>query len=121
MSLASFFQTSCETRELHADPALRTHYYRNGFKDVVAGLEKLAYQEELDLRNVDQVHGEVYLIGNGFDCIVTIAQITPMESGIDLKINWFGLSGLGRPRKKAIALFRVLDSLLRFKGVSLHP
>jgi len=121
MSIASFFQTTCETRELHPDAELRTRYYRNGFKDVVAAFEKLANQESLEVRNVDQIHGEIYLIGNGFDCIVTVAQITPIESGVDFKINWFGVTGLGRPKKKAVALFKSLNALLKFKGVSLHP
>jgi hypothetical protein len=121
MSLASFFLTSCETRELHVDPALRTHYYRNGFKDVLAAFERLSEQASLDVKNVDQTHGEVYLLGNGFDCIATVSRITPVESGIDFKVNWFGFSGLGRPKRKVVALYKILDSLLKFKGVSLHP
>ncbi|MFH0993677.1 MAG: hypothetical protein V1761_04940 [bacterium] len=121
MSLMSFFQTYCETRELHPDAVLRTHYYRNGFRDCVTALEKLAEKDRLEVRDVNQTHGEVYLLGNGFDCIVTIAQITPIESGIDLKVNYFSFAGLGRPKKKVVELYKYLDSALKFKGVSLHP
>jgi hypothetical protein len=121
MSISSFFATSCETRELHLDPELRTHYYRNSFRDVAAAFEMLAGKERFDVKSVDPIHGEIYLIGDGFDAIVTVAQINPIESGIDLKINYFSFTGLGRPKKKAIALFKTLDAHLKFKGVSLHP
>lgn len=121
MSLSSFFASTCETRELHLDAQLRTRYYRNSFKDVVAAFEQIAKTEQLDVRDVNHVHGEIYLLGNGFDCIVTVAQISPIESGIDLKINYFSFTGMGRPKKKAIELYKRLDALLKFKGVSLHP
>ena len=121
MSLASFFSSTCETRELHADAQLRTRYYRNSFKDVVTAFEKIAQEEQYDLRDVNQTHGEIYLLANGFDMIATVSQITPIESGIDFKINYFGFAGFGRPKAKAVALYKKLDSFLKFKGVSLHP
>ena len=121
MSLTSFQMTSCETRELHPDAQLRTHYYRNSFKDVLAAVQKLAEKAALDVRDINETHGEIYLLGNGFDAIMTVAQITPIESGVDLKINYFSFVGLDRPKKKALELYKNLDALLKFKGVSLHP
>lgn len=121
MSVAAFFQTTCETRELHSDAQLRTRYYRNNFSQAKEAAEKIAAEERLEVRNVDALHGEIYLLGNGYDAIITAIQVTPIETGIDLKINWFGFIGLGRPKKVALKLYQSFDRLLKFKGVSLHP
>ena len=121
MSFSSYFSPSCETRELHVDPSLRTRYYRNNFRQVVEALKKLAENNHLEVRDVNEIHHEIYLIGNGFDCIVTVVQVTPVEAGIDFKINMFNSIGFGRPKKKAISLYEELKKLLNFKGVSLHP
>lgn len=121
MSFSSYFSPSCETRELHVDPSLRTRYYRNNFTQVLEGLKKMAEKLHLEVRNVNEVHKEIYLIGDGFDCIVTVVQVTPVEAGIDFKINMFGSMGFGRPKKKAVLFYEELKALLNFKGVSLHP
>ncbi len=121
MGIMSFFATTCETRELHTDPDLRTRYYRNNFKQCLEALKQFAETNHLEVRNINTEHGEIYLLGNGFDIIVTIIQVTPVEAGIDLKINFFAFSGLGRPKKKAVEFYKYLDSKLNFKGMSLHP
>ncbi len=121
MSFKSTFSTSCETRELHSDPQLRTRYYRNNFKQVLEVIEKLQKELDFDIRNVDQTHGEVYMISNGFEIIATIIQVTPIETGVDFKVNFFSFIGLGRPKKQAVRLFQALDKELKFKGVALHP
>ncbi len=121
MSIKSFFSPSCETRELHSDPELRTNYYRNKFKDIVEALQKLAEQNHMEVREVNEIHKEVYMIGNGFDAIVTISQMTPIEAGIDFKVNYFSAIGFGRPKKKVLHFYAELKNLLNFKGISLHP
>lgn len=121
MSIISFFSTTCETRELHRDVELRTRYYRNSFNQCLEALKKYAEIEQLDMKYVNPIHGELYLLGNGFDMIITVTQINPQESGIDIKVNYFGIIGMNKPKKKALHLYKNLDSALRFKGVSLHP
>ncbi len=121
MSLRSFFSPSCETRELHVEPELRTRYYRNNFSQVIEALKKVAEMNGLNLQDINEVHKEIYMLGNGFDCIVTVSLITPIESGIDLKINYFTSLGLNKPKKKAIKIYEDLKGILNFKGVSLHP
>lgn len=121
MSIRSFFSPSCETRELHTDPELRTRYYRNSFKQVVEGLRRLAEKNNMIVKDVNETHKEIYMIGNGFDCIVTVSQMTPIEAGIDFKINVFSGLGLNRPKKKAVQFYKELNEILSFKGISLHP
>jgi hypothetical protein len=76
---------------------------------------------KLDLRDVNDSHGEVYVLGNGFDAIITCLQLTPIETGVDIKINYFSFIGMNRPRSKAIQFYVYLDQHLKFKGISLHP
>jgi len=121
MSITSFFLSSAESRELHSDVELRTRYYRNNFKDCLKVVQKLANELKMDVREVNEQHGEIYLIGNGFDAIITAIQLTPIETGIDIKVNYFSFAGFGRPRKRIIELFKYLDANLKFKGVALHP
>lgn len=121
MSFRTFLSPSCETRELHADPDLRTRYYRNNFQQVVDAFKKLAEDNALEMRDVNQTHKEIYLIGNGFDCIVTVSQLTPIEAGIDFKVNVFSAIGFNRPKKKVLRFYEDLKKLLNFKGISLHP
>lgn len=121
LSIKTFFSTSCETRELNIDPELRTRYYRNKFKDVINALHKVAELNGMKVRDVNEIHKEVYMLGNGFDAIVTISQISPIEAGIDLKVNSFSAIGMGKPKKKALKIYQDLKGILNFKGVSLHP
>jgi hypothetical protein len=121
MGFMSFFQATVETRELHSDSELRTRYYRNNFDQCLEAVKKLAAKEGLEVRDVNKTHGEIYMLGNGFDAIITVCQVNPIEAGIDFKINFFSYFGLGRPKKKAVAFFKFLDSELKFKGVALHP
>ncbi|HOW37616.1 MAG TPA: hypothetical protein PLZ76_01755 [Bacillota bacterium] len=120
MGFSDFFASSCETRELHRDEQLRTRYYRNRFEHCQEALETFAKQEGMTVESVDRVHGEIFLIGPRFECIATVSQLTPLETGIDLKVNYPG-AGWGKPKKTVLAIYRHLNSALQFKGVSLHP
>ena len=121
MSIKSFFTNSIETREMHRDPELRTNYYRNNFNQVLEALNTIAQEEHVEVRNVDKIHKEIYMLGDGFDMIVTLTEITPVEIGIDFKVNWFTGFGFNRPKKKVLLFYSKLKQILRFKGISLHP
>lgn len=121
MSFRDYFSPTCETRELHADPQLRTRYYRNKFEEVVEALHKLGEKNNFEVRDVNKIHKEIYVIGRGFDSIVTVAMINPIEAGIDFKLNLFATMGFGRPKKMVVKFYADLKQILRFKGISLHP
>lgn len=121
MSIRSFFSPRCETKELQADQELRTRYYRNTFKQCLEAVESMAEEMKLEVRDINMEHGEVYLLGFGYDVITTITKITPIEVGIDFKVNFFTTFGFNRPKKKIVELYEALDERLNFKGVSLHP
>lgn len=116
-----FFSTIEETRELHSNGKLRTHYYKNSYQDVLAIVRTFEREFSLNLKHVDNNHGEIYLIGSGYDMIVTCIEVTPFETSVDIKVNFFGFIGMNRPAKTIEKIYQYLDSRLRFKGVSLHP
>ena len=121
MSIKTFFANNCETRELHREPELRTNYYGNNFSQIVAALNEIASEMRLEVRNVDKTHREVYMLGQGYDVIFTLVEITPIEIGVDIKVNWFSALGFNRPKKKIMEIYSKMKKKLRFKGVALHP
>lgn len=121
MSFESFFSNTCETRELHREPELRTNYYRNNFAQVIEAFQVIAKEQYMEIKNINKTHKEIYLLGDGYDIIVTLVEITPVEIGVDFKVNWFTGFGFNRPKKKVGLIYSRLKELLRFKGISLHP
>ena len=109
------------SREMHKKEALRTHYYRNNFDAVAEAFKKIAEEENMEIQNIDKKWGEILIIADGYEVIAIVNQITPIETSVDFKINYFVTFGFNRPDKKAIHLYQRLDGLLNFKGVMLHP
>ena len=116
----SIFSTEVETKEVHKKEQLRTHYYRNNFNDVLNAFNKIAEEDNMEVQHVDKKWGEVYIIANGYEVIAIVNQITPLETAVDFKINYFVTFGFNRPMKRAIHLYERLDSMLNFKGTMLH-
>ncbi len=121
MSFKSFFTNSVETRELNRDPDLRTNYYRNKISEVVETLKELAEEEHMVLRHFDEIHKELHFVGSGFEAIVTLTTISPVECAVDFKINYFTAFGFNRPKNKVLHFYQALKKKLNFKGISLHP
>jgi len=120
MGLTTFFMNTCETREMHREGELRTRYYRNNFDQCLEAVKTMGGKYDLEIRDVNKMHGEIYLLGNGYDVICTVCQVNPIEAGIDFKINYFSTFGWGRPQKRVVEFYKFLDANLKFKGVSLH-
>lgn len=121
MSIKSYFTTTCETRELHSDPQLRSNYYRNKVTEIVNALKEMAEKNAMVMKNFDQIHKELHFVGNGFETIVTLAVVSPIECSIDFKVNYFSMFGLNRPKNKVVSFYKFLKQKLNFKGIALHP
>ena len=116
-----FFQAREETKELHSKIELRTRYYRTSFKKVLDVLGKLQDEMDFEIQQVNEQFGEIQLLSNGYDMVLTIKEFTPSETGIDIMCNYFSTFGFNRPKKRIIELYKALDSKLPYKGQSLHP
>ena len=115
-----FFSSSAETREMHKNEKLRTRYYKNGIKQIKNVFEKICNEEDMQLQQFDERWGDIYICSYGYEVFVTVSMISPIESGIDLKVNYFSSMGFNRPEKKIIHLYERLDQMLNFKGTMLH-
>ncbi len=121
MGLFDFVKTSAETSELHASRQLRTRYYKTGYTQVKKYIEDYAQRKKIDVRNINDEHGEIYLQSNKYHIIVSVIQVHPRETAVDIKTNTYGVFGFSKPVKLIGELYAYLNEKLEFKGVSLHP
>lgn len=121
MGLKSFINSLAETKELHSDITLRSRYYKANYSKIKNVIMKYAELNKLDVQNVDDVHREILLQSRKYHIIISIVQVSPIESSVDLKIEVYSMIGMGRPRKQIINFYSYLDTNLEFKGVGLHP
>lgn len=121
MGLLDFTKTLCETREVHLDKELKTRYYKTSYTKVKEQVENFCTLEDLNITNINDTHGEILIQTNKFHAIVSVIQVTPLETACDIKVQAYGVFGMHRPRKTILALYEHLNKTLKFKGVSLHP
>lgn len=121
MSVGSFFGTIDETQELHVVRELRSRYYKTNYKKAKAMAIEYTKAINVNVTNIDDEHREILLQSKRYHIIVSIVQVTPIETSIDLKVEMYGLFGFHRSRKIIISFYEYLDRNLQFKGVGLHP
>lgn len=121
MGLFSFTKTLCETKELHDDKELRTRYYKTSYFKAKEQIEVFANKNGLDITNVNDEHREILIQTQKFHVIISIVQVTPVETAVDIKIQSYGLFGMNLPKKTVLAIYKHLNDSLQLKGVSLHP
>ena len=121
MGLFSFTKTLCETKELHDDKDLRTRYYKTSYIKAKEQIEVFANKTGLDITNVDDTHKEMLIQTHKFHAIISIIQVTPVETAVDIKIQTYGLFGMNIPKKTVLEIYKHLNNSLQFKGISLHP
>ena len=121
MGFLDFFSNNTETSELHAIQDLRTRYYKTNFKKVKQEIEAHCDKQGIVLKHVDEVHGEMFLQTAKYHMIVSIVQVTPLETAVDMKVQTYKIAGMNEPKKRIIEMYAFLDTKLPFKGTSLHP
>lgn len=121
MGLLDFTKTLCETKELHQDKDLRTRYYKTGYTKVKEQVLRFCDNAGLIVKNINDEHGEILVQTSKLHCIISIIQITPLETACDIKVQTYGVFGMNIPRKTVLSIYDHLNKSLTFKGVSLHP
>jgi hypothetical protein len=121
MGLKDFVSNNKETKELHSDPQLRSRYYKTNFKKARLAVEAFADSKGIVIVNVDEAHGEMFLQTTKYHMIVSIVQVTPLETAVDVKVQTYQLIGRNVPKQRILDLYAHLNDALEFKGVGLHP
>jgi len=120
MGFLDFFRNIAETTDLHSTVELRTRYYKTNFKKVKEQIERYCEQNKIVVKHVDEVHNEMFLQNNKFHVIVSITQMNPLETAVDLKVQTYKFIGMNVPKNQILKIYSFLNSNLTFKGVSLH-
>lgn len=121
MGVMSFINNLAESKELHSDGLLRTHYYKTNYQKTKAVVLEYAAMIRADVRSIDDEHKEVFLQGDRYHIIVSFVQVNPIETSVDFKVEQYGIIGMNRPKKRIIEFYQYLDQQLVLKGISLHP
>lgn len=121
MAFFNFTSNLAETKELHTNPYLRTRYYKGRYSNIKEIVINYAKANKIIVKSVDDTHGEVYLQANRFHIIVSILQVSPLETAVDIKVQTYKLLGLYKPLKIITGLYNYIDSKADFKGIGLHP
>lgn len=112
MGVLDIFKTTAETSEHTLNPALKSRYYKANYKTLKEAC--LAYAKERNLRveNVDDEHHELFFKTRKFHIIVTILQLKPTKTSIDIKVQIYSFIGLNKPYREIDKLYRYLDTHL---------
>jgi hypothetical protein len=121
MGFFDFLSNNAETSELHSVMDLRTRYYKTSYKKVKEQVEAYAEEQNITVKHVNDVHGEIFLQTGNYHMIVSIIQVTPLETAVDMKVQTYKLMGMSLPKKLILQMYAFLNINLTFKGTSLHP
>lgn len=121
MGFFDFFSNEAETRELHKNIELKSRYYKASFKKIKDQIEVYCKNNKIAMEHIDEAHGEVFLQTSNYHVIVSIVQMNPLESSVDMKVQTYSLIGRNIPKKTILKIYEFLDSKLQFKGTNLHP
>lgn len=121
MGLLDFVSNTQETKEMHAKKEFRTRYYRSGYTKTKEAVLAYATKNDYYVRNVNDTHGEIYIQTNKFHMMISIIQINPLETAVDVKTQTYKALGFHKPGKLITEIYTELNNKLAFKGLSLHP
>lgn len=121
MSLSEYTSNFAETKELHRNNELRTRYYKNKYTDIRDVVTNFAKKNNIEIKSINDNHGEIYLQAHKYHVILTIVQINPLETAAEVKVQTYQVMGRNKPKKIVKEIYNELDNNLKFKGISLHP
>lgn len=121
MAFFDFVKTILETREMHTMTDCRTRYYKTNYNKAKEAILNYANGQNLDVQSVDDAHGEIYIQAKNFHIIAVAIQVTPIETAVDIKVQYYSLVGFNRPKKRIVEMYAFLKENLPLKGISLHP
>ncbi len=121
MSFLKFISNFAETRETHSNNILKTRYYRTRYSVIKDVVIRYAKENDYIVNSIDDKHGEIFVQTTKFHLIISIIQLTVIETAVDVKVQTYKIFGLNKPIMIIEDLFNFLDKNLEFKGTGLHP
>lgn len=121
MGFLDYFRTFEETREVHKENQLRTHYYKARYDKCQEAVKRICTEMKMQVSNINNEFKEMLVKGSSYDLIFTFSNVTPLETAIDIKITTSYVIGMNRPKNKILKIYSKLDKLLPYKGAGLNP
>lgn len=121
MGVFDFASNVAETFETNMNSKLKTHYYKDRYNNIKQIVLKYAQANKLIVKSEDDAHGEIFLQSSGYHMIVSILQVSPLETAVDIKVQTYRIIGLFKPVKLIVRMFEHINTKANFKGVGLHP
>jgi len=112
MGALDFLKTTAETSEHAMNPVLKSKYYKANYKAVKEVVLAYAAERKLRVESVDDDHRELFIKSRKFHVIVTILQLKPTNTSVDIKVQKYSFIGLNKPYKEIDKLYRYLDTNL---------
>jgi hypothetical protein len=112
MGLLDVFKTTAETSEHTLNPALKSKYYKANYKAVKEACLTYAKERKLQVVNIDDDHHELFIKGRKFHIIITILQLKPTKTSVDIKVQKYSFIGLNKPFREIKMLYAYLDTHL---------
>ncbi len=110
-----------ESKERHTNLTLMTHYYKTNYDKVKETVSLACKHFNYKISSIDDTHGEIFIKTNRFHMIVTIIQVTPRETAVDIKVETYRLFGFNKPKRLIETMYKKLNQSLELKGKGLHP
>ncbi|MCD6482271.1 MAG: hypothetical protein J7K80_00850, partial [Candidatus Izimaplasma sp.] len=116
MGLRDLITNFAETSETHSNNILKTRYYRTSYKNIKLAIVNYAKKNSYIINSIDDIHGEIFVQTTKFHLIISVLQINPLETAVDVKVQTYKILGLNKPQSIIEHLFNFLDKALDFKG-----
>ena len=101
-----------ETSENPKEPALKTRYYRKSRESLINDIKKVVQDGKFGawrITNEDVVRGELMLEKGSYGMVITIYNLTPMRSAIDVYCSKDGALGdFGNSYRYILEFFKAL-------------
>lgn len=112
MGLLDFFKTTAETSEQPLKRSLRSRHYKANYKKVKEISLDYAKERKLTVEHVDDTHHELFLRHKKFHMIITLLQIKPTQTSVDIKVQKYSFFGFNTPTKEIAQMIDYLDKHL---------
>ncbi len=117
----SWFATIAETKETHRFDAFKTMYFKTSYAKVKEVLKRYALEHGYRIKSENDTHGELFFQAKRSHIIVTIVQVRPQETALDVKVQSYRLIGLKQPQKTITHVLTYAQQHLPYKGRGLNP
>lgn len=120
------YKRKVETKDFHKNKALCTQYYKVNYKQANEVITGYAKQNGFDIVNENEEYGEMFLKKNNLEMIVTVLQINPIKSSINVFVikNPYDILGIPLPDFSACEnavkdMYEYCQKQLTFLGTNL--